>query len=82
MKASVVELRYKMKEVLKALHRNEEVEILYHGKTAGRIIPVKKKRNGLKVSEHPLFGMIKTGRSRKSVEKIMNDLRRNRYDSV
>ncbi len=32
MTASVVELRYKMNDVLKALNRNEDVSILYHGK--------------------------------------------------
>ena len=32
MKASIVDLRYKMKEVLAALKRNETVHILYHGK--------------------------------------------------
>ena len=39
MKASVVDLRYRMKDVLKALRRRESVEILYHGKTAGIILP-------------------------------------------
>ena len=37
MKATVVDLRYRMKEVLKALDRNEDVKILYHGKTKGVI---------------------------------------------
>ena len=36
MKASVVDLRYKMNDILKALDRNEKVAILYHGKNAGR----------------------------------------------
>lgn len=33
MQASIVDLRYRMNDILKALARNEEVEILYHGKT-------------------------------------------------
>ena len=32
MKASIVDLRYKMNTILKALDRNEAVTILYHGK--------------------------------------------------
>ncbi len=32
MKASIVDLRYKMKEILRALERRETVTILYHGK--------------------------------------------------
>lgn len=35
MKATVVDLRYKMNDVLKALDRNETVTILYHGKVKG-----------------------------------------------
>ena len=39
MKASVVDLRYKMNDILKALDRNETVSVLYHGKMKGVIIP-------------------------------------------
>ena len=34
MKATIVDLRYRMKDILRALERNEDVSILYHGKTA------------------------------------------------
>jgi len=42
MKASIVDLRYKMNEVIKALERNETVTVLYHGKEKGVITPVKR----------------------------------------
>ncbi len=42
MEASIVDLRYKMNDVLKALERNEKVTILYRGKPKGLIIPFKK----------------------------------------
>ena len=32
MKASIVDLRYRMNDVLKALERSEDVDILYHGR--------------------------------------------------
>ena len=35
MKATIVDLRYRMNDILKALERNEDVNILYHGKTKG-----------------------------------------------
>lgn len=35
MQASILDLRYRMKEILQALERNETVEILYHGKRKG-----------------------------------------------
>ena len=40
MEASVVDLRYKMKDVLAALERREEIRIMYHGRVKGTIIPV------------------------------------------
>ncbi len=42
MKATVVDLRYKINDVLKALARNEKVTVLYHGKVKGVIIPPEK----------------------------------------
>ena len=43
MEASIVDLRYKMNDVLKALDRKEEVTVLYRGTVKGKIIPVAKK---------------------------------------
>jgi hypothetical protein len=42
MKATVVDLRYKMNDVLKALDRNEKVTVLYRGKVKGVLIPPEK----------------------------------------
>jgi len=47
MKASVVDLRYKMNDVLKALDRKEEVTILYRGKVKGKILPVATKMRNM-----------------------------------
>ncbi|MBL7066645.1 MAG: type II toxin-antitoxin system Phd/YefM family antitoxin [Candidatus Marinimicrobia bacterium] len=79
MKASVVDLRYKMNDVLKALDRNEKITILYHGKVKGIISPVLNKKNR-KVSEHRFFGMYE--KSKKSVEQELEDLRGNRYNDI
>lgn len=81
MKASVVDLRYKMKDVLKALRRRERVEILYHGKTAGIIIPPDLpagKQQDLR--RHPFFGMHKDlGRSASDIKNAVDKLRGPRY---
>lgn len=82
MNASVVDIRYKMKEVLKAIRRNEEVRILYHGKPTAVILPLRKRHPAMRAEEHPLFGYLKGIRSRKSVEKIMEKLRGNRYSDL
>lgn len=82
MKASIVDLRYRMKDVLKALRRNEEVEVLYHGKTAGKIISVRAGKSRMPVAEHPFFGASKASRDRKSVDAALESLRRGRYDAL
>ena len=56
MQATIVDLRYNMKDVLKALARKEPVKIIYHGKEKGVIYPAKS-RTYHKVSDHPFFGM-------------------------
>ena len=76
MKASVVDLRYKMSNIIKALERNEIVTILYHGKEKGVITPAK---NTIKktLSDHPFFGM--KAAEEESVEDTMNRIRGVRY---
>ena len=77
MKASIVDLRYKTNDILKALDRNESVTVLYHGKIKGVIKPAKEKSE-LKVIEHPFFGMYQD--SKESVLKELENLRKPRYD--
>ncbi len=76
MQASILDLRYHMKEILRALDRNESVEILYHGKKKGLIIPHMTAQK-ISTKNHPYFGM--TASTKNSVEKEMNKLRGSRY---
>lgn len=80
MKASIVDLRYKTSDILKALDRNESVTILYHGKVKGVIRPVREKPglSGLSVKDHPFFGMY--GESEKTVLEELENLRKLRHD--
>lgn len=78
MKASVVDLRYRMNEILKAIDRNEEVTILYHGKVKGVIKP-KVSPGRRRVSDHPFFNMYP---SKVSVQKVMAGLRGDRHRAV
>lgn len=75
MQATIVDLRYRMNEVLKALDRNEDVDILYHGKTKG-VLVAQTKQSQKKVSSHPFFNMRS---SKRSVEMEMELLRGGRY---
>lgn len=74
MNASIIDLRYKTSTILKALERRENVNILYHGKVKGMIIPVQKKT--IKVSDHPFFGIAKS--DKKSVKEVISHLREGR----
>ena len=79
MKATIVDLRYKMNDILKALARNEKVTVLYRGKVKGVLVPVSQKK-GMSMTDHPFFGM-SSQNSKKSVLDEVNDLRRSRYVS-
>ncbi len=75
MKATVVDLRYRMSEILKALDRNEDVSILCRGKLKGVIKAIRGKSD-FKVSEHPFYNMHD---DHASVEEVMDQLRGGRY---
>ena len=60
MKATVLDLRRRMPEVLQALDRNERVTILYRGQERAILVPAgSAAAEGLpaKASQHPAFGM-------------------------
>ena len=77
MKASIVDLRYKTTDILKALDRNESVTVLYHGKIKGVIKPAKEKTVS-KIKDHPFFGMSKD--SEETVLEELANLRKLRHD--
>ena len=79
MNASIVDLRYKTKAILKALEKNEEIQILYHGKVKGTIFPVRQRAVG-KVSTHAFFGLRKD--SPPSPEKSLDLLRGGRFRDI
>ncbi len=74
MEASVVDLRYRMKEVLHALDKNQQVTILYRGKVKAMLIPTGT-RSVVKTQEHPFFGMLKENADAPSVAEVMQHLR-------
>ncbi len=77
MKASIVDLRYKTSDILKALDRNETVTVLYHGKIKGVIKPARGKTVS-KVKDHPFFGMTKDYEG--TVLEELDKLRKPRHD--
>lgn len=79
MKASVVDLRYKMNEVLKALDRRERITITHHGKVKGIIEPVYT-GTMMKVEDHPFFNM--TAGEEEAVTELMDKLKGSRCDDI
>ena len=78
MNATVIDLRYKMSQVLSALENREIVNVLYHGKLKGVIMPVTK--NDMLAQNHEYFGSNQNGLD--SVDDEMIRLRGGRYRDI
>ena len=76
MRASIVDLRYKMPRVLKALRLREPVTLLYHGKEQGILHPVHP-ATARRLADSPVFGMWQN--EKRPTKKIMNSLRAPRF---
>lgn len=75
MKASIVDLRYRMKDVLKALDRGEPVTVLYRGKEKARLVPISEEKPKMRVEDHPAWGMWKDREDMKDPSEWVRKLR-------
>jgi hypothetical protein len=76
--ASIVDLRYKTKQILEALDRRETVAVLYHGKVKGHLVPaVAASADRKKVQDCAFFGM--QAKDATPVSEVMQTLRGGRY---
>jgi antitoxin (DNA-binding transcriptional repressor) of toxin-antitoxin stability system len=62
MNASIVDLRYHMKDVLRAIDRGETVTVLYRGKAKAKLMPMAPSSGASnigapKTKDQPLFGL-------------------------
>ncbi len=58
MNATIVDLRYHMKDVLRAIDRGETVTVLYRGKEKARLTPIRVEASeSPKTADQPLFGL-------------------------
>ena len=77
MEASIVDLRRRMPEVLRALDRNEEVIVTYRGRKRAVLKPVEDEKPPISAADHESFGM---WRDRDiDVDAMVRRLRRGRY---
>lgn len=79
MRATVLDLRYRMKDVLKALDKGERVTVYCHGRLKGTIIPASV-LSTLRVKDHPFFGMAVD--ESQSVSEQMDEFRKGRLDVI
>ncbi len=61
MKATITDLRYRMKDVLRAIDRGETVTVLYRGKEKATLSPIAPpfdaQTGAAKIRDQPFFGM-------------------------
>lgn len=80
MKATVLDLRRRMSDVMKALDHNESVTILYRGKEKAVLSPVNTLNHSPRsLKDHPAFGMWS---DRKDIEDVHDYIRRLRRGRV
>ncbi len=82
MQATIVDLRYKMHEILKALDRNEDINISYHGKEKAIMKPIKKAvSKEVDFKEYSFIGG-SWAEDERTVPEIMRELRGGRYNDI
>ncbi len=83
MEASVLDLRRRMKSILRALDRNEPVTLTYRGRKKAVIRPVAgKTKSRASVTQQKAFGMWKDRKDMRDVAAYVRRLRRGRYDDL
>ena len=81
MKASILDLRRRMKDVLLALDRSEAVTIYYRGKEKAILTP-SRQRTDTSVSDHTAFGMWRDRKDMADVGAYVRNLRKGRLDDL
>jgi len=79
MNASIVDLRYRMKDVLRAVERGETVTVLYRGKATATLAPYSSQPGSAKTADQPFFGMWSDRRDLADPAAHVRSLRRPRH---
>jgi len=82
MKASILDLRRKMRDVLAAIERNEMVTIVHRGKAKAVMNSIRDRRSGVKAADHPAFGMWADRRDLQNVGTAVRRIRRGRVHAL
>lgn len=82
MKASVVDLRYRMKAVLAALDRGEEITLLFRGKEKAKITPLRKTARKQSAAKDKAFGLWRDNEKVDDVKTFVDSLRKGRQHDL
>jgi len=83
MKASILDLRRRMAEVLRALERNERVIILYRGREKAILVPRGTPRDDSpSAKDHAAFGMWSDRKDMEDVSAYVRRLRKGRINAA
>lgn len=81
MKASFLDLRQHMRQILKALELNETVTLTYRGKEKAKIVPTTASQSPEGFKEHDAFGMWADRTDLSNVNTTVRELRKGRLDA-
>ncbi len=83
MKATVLDLRRRMSDVMRAIDHNESVTILYRGKEKAVLSPINIQRSSPRsIADHPAFGMWSDRKDIEDVHEYIRRLRRGRVNVI
>ena len=81
MKASILDLRRRMREILKALDKNEQITLTYRGRERAKIIPFGLSQKA-DFHKHRAFGLWKDRKDLADDAKVLRKMRKGRFDAV
>ena len=82
MRASILDLRNRMREILNALDLNEIVTLTYRGKEKAKIVPTQLDTAKASLKGHPAFGMWKDRTDNEDVASAVRSLRKGRSNAI
>ena len=83
MQASILDLRRRMAEILRALDRNEPIKILYRGRQKAILLPAGSPGSQQRrASSLPAFGIWKDYNESADVAAHVRKLRKRRFDAI
>lgn len=79
MKATFLDLRRRMREILRALERSESVTILYRGEAKAILHPIHERdKNQNRAADHPAFGIWANHKGMRDIPTFVRELRQGR----